>query len=239
MEQALGFTPSFKANVSSFGWIGNITDSNLLLYTWHNSPVKTMQDAMMREATMGGSGAGSISSWLTLLCNKVIGTRFKIVNGYQSASEIKLAMERGEIEGYGGSAWAAVLSSSPELVRDHLISILVQVGAHKEKDLPDVPLLDDLARSPQQKAILAFVSKAMGVGRPLGTTPGVPAERLAALRQAFDDTLEDPDFLAEAAKAGAEINPMSGAALQNIIDDLNNAPPDLKNAVKAALPDGF
>jgi tripartite-type tricarboxylate transporter receptor subunit TctC len=237
MDQALGFTPSLKANLSSFGWIGNITDSNILAYTWHSSPVKTMEDAMVREATMGGTGAGSNSTWLPFLYNNLLGTKFKVINGYQSASEVKLAMARGEVEGYGGSAWSAVFSSSPELVRDKLISILVQIGVHKEKDLPDVPLLTDLARTPQDKTILEFITKGMAVGRPVSTTPGVPAERVAALRKAFEETLADPDFLAEAAREGAEINPMDGAALQNIIDDLMSAPQDFKERVKAVLPD--
>jgi len=237
MDQSLGYTPELKADLGSFGWIGNLSDSNVLTYTWHTSPVKTMADAMLHEVTMGGTGAGSSATWLPLLYNNVLGTKFKIIEGYRSGSEVKLAMERDEVEGYSANPWSALISASPELVRDHLISILVQVGVHKEKDLPDVPLLSELARTPDERTILEFISKGMAVGRPVGTTPGVPPERLAALRKAFDETLTDPDFLAEAAKENAEINAMDGATLQKIIDDLRAAPQDLKIKVKAALPD--
>jgi tripartite-type tricarboxylate transporter receptor subunit TctC len=237
LDEALGYTPTLKADLGSFAWIGNISDSNVLTYTWHTSPVKTIQDAMVSEAKMGGTGAGSSATWLPLLYNKVLGTKFKIIDGYRGGSDVKLAMERGEVDGYSANPWSALVSASPELVRDHLISILVQVGVHKEKDLPDVPLLSELARTPKDKAILEFISKGMAVGRPVGTTPGVPIDRVAALRKAFDDTLVDPDFLAEAAKEHAEINPMNGATLQGLVDDVMATPQAIKDEVRAAMPD--
>jgi tripartite-type tricarboxylate transporter receptor subunit TctC len=236
MDQALGYTPQFKADLRSFGWVGNVSDSNVLTYTWHTSPVKTIDDAKKYEATMGGTGATSATSWLPELYNKLLGTKFKVVNGYSDGTGVKLAMERGEIDGYGANPWSALLSATPELVRDNLISILVQVGVHKEPDLPNVPLLADLATNDRDKAILEFVSKSFAVGRPIGTTPGVPPERLAALRKAFDETLVDPDFVAAAKKAHAEIKPMNGATLQALIDDILGAPQDIKDLVKAGLP---
>jgi tripartite-type tricarboxylate transporter receptor subunit TctC len=236
MDQALGFTPSFKANLSTFGWIGNVSDSNLLSYTWHTAKVKTMADAQKYVAKLGGTGAGSASTWLPVLYNKLLGTKFEIINGYKSGTEVKLAMERGEVDGYAANPWTALLSANPDLVRKHEINILVQVGVHKEKDLPDVPLMTELARDADGKAILEFISKSMSVGRPVGTTPGVPKERVEALRKAFDDTLSDPEFLAEARKANAEIAPMDGVTLQNLIDDVMNAPQSIKDKVKAVLP---
>jgi tripartite-type tricarboxylate transporter receptor subunit TctC len=236
MDQALGLTPSFKADLRTFGWIGNISDSNVLTYVWHTSPTKTMEDAKRRETTLGATGAGDTSSWIPAVYNKVLGTKFKIINGYKSGSEVKLAMEREEVEGFGSNPWSALLSASPHLVNDHLISILVQVGVRKEKDLPNVPLLSELASTPDDKAILEFIGKALAVGRPIGTTPGVPPERVAALRKAFDDTLVDPAFKEDAKHLGAEINPMDGATLQQLIEDVIGAPQDLKDKVKAVLP---
>jgi tripartite-type tricarboxylate transporter receptor subunit TctC len=195
-----------------------------------------MADAQKHAAKLGGTGAGSATTWLPVLYNRLLGAKFEIINGYRSGTEVKLAMERGEVDGYAANPWTALLSASPDLVRDHKINILVQVGVHKEKDLPDVPLLTDLARDPDAKTIFDFISKSMSVGRPVGTTPGVPAERVAALRRAFDETLTDPGFLAEAAKANAEIAPMDGVTLQKIIDDVMNAPQPIKDKVKAALP---
>jgi tripartite-type tricarboxylate transporter receptor subunit TctC len=236
MDQALGYTPTFKADLRTFGWVGNVSDSNVLTYTWFTSPVKTMADAKTRTVTLGGTGAGSATSWLPDLYNKLLGTKFKVINGYQSGSEVKLAMERGEVEGYAGNPWSALMSANPELVRDKKLSILVQIGVKKEADLPDVPLLNDLATSADDRAILEFISKSFAVGRPIGTTPGVPPERLAALRKSFDDTLVDPTFIAEAAKVGAEIKPMDGKTLEGLINDILGAPPELKEKVKAALP---
>jgi tripartite-type tricarboxylate transporter receptor subunit TctC len=236
MDQALGLTPTFKADLRSFGWIGNIGDSNVLTYVWHTSPTKTMEDAKKRETTLGATGSGDTSSWIPSVYNNVIGTKFKTIDGYKSGSEVKLAMERGEVEGFGSNPYSALMSASPQLVRDKQISILVQVGVRKEKDLPDVPLLSDFGTTAEDKAVLGFISKALAVGRPIGTTPGVPADRLAALRKAFDQTLLDKDFLSDAQKIGAEINPMNGETLQGLIGEVMGAPQDIKDKVKSVLP---
>jgi hypothetical protein len=145
-------------------------------------------------------------------------------------------MERGEVEGYGGNPLSALLSALPNALRDRQVSVLVQVGTHKEKELPGVPLLTELARNADDKAVFAYISKALSVGRPVGTTPGVPPERLTALRKAFDDTLKDPEFLADAARAHAEINPMDGVTLQKLIEDIVSTPQAVKDKVKAVLP---
>jgi tripartite-type tricarboxylate transporter receptor subunit TctC len=237
MDQALGMSPAFTADMRKFGWVGNISDSNLLAYVWHTSPTKTMADAKTRETLMGGTGPASAPSWLPIVFNNVLGTKFKIVNGYKSSGEIKLAMERGEIEGYGANPLSALLSASPDLLRNKQVSILVQVGMEKEKELPDVPLLTELASNADDKAILEFVCKSFAVGRPIGTTPDAPPERLAALRKAFDDTMMDPLFLADAKKIGADIEPMNGATLQALIDDIVGAPQAIKDKVKAVMPD--
>jgi tripartite-type tricarboxylate transporter receptor subunit TctC len=236
MDQSLGFTPSFKADLRTFGWIGNLGDSNILTYTWHTSPTKTMEDAKKRETTMGATGAGSATTWLPIVYNPVLGTKFKLIQGYKSGSEVKIAMERGEVEGYAANPWAALVSASPDLVRKNMLSILVQVGVDKEEDLPNVPLLTELTSDPDGKAILDFICKSFAVGRPIGTTPGVPPERLAALRKAFDETLTDPVFLAEAKRLNAEIKPTHGAALQTLIEGVMGAPQGIKDKVKAVLP---
>lgn len=237
MDQALGYTPTFKADLRSFGWVGNVSDSNVLTYTWFTSPVKTMQDAKTRTVTLGGTGAGSATSWLPDLYNNLLGTKFKVINGYQGGSEVKLAMERGEVEGYAANPWAALAAASPELVKNKQLYILTQVGIAREKDLPDVPLLSELATDQDSKDILTWISTAMAVGRPIGTTPGVPPERLAALRKAFLDTIKDPVFLAAAEKAGAEIKPIDGVTLQAMVDKVMSSPQSLKDKVKAVMPD--
>lgn len=237
MDKALGLSPQFKADVRSFGWIGNLGDSNILTYTWHTSPTKTMEDAKNRETTIGATGAGSATSWLPVVYNRLLGTKFKTVMGYKSGSDVKLAMERGEVEGYAANPWAALLSANPDLVKDKKLSFLTQVGIAKEKDLPDVPLLSDLAPNQEAKDILVFISQSMAVGRPVTTTPGVPADRVAALRKAFQDMVKDPVFLAAAEKAGAELKPIDGSTLEKLVNDVMGLPQEIRDKAKAILPE--
>jgi len=236
LDQALGFTPTFKADLRSFNWIGNVSDSNLLSYTWHTSPTKTMEDAKARETLMGSVGAGDLTSWITDVYNKVLGTKFKIVGGYQSVSEIRLAMERGEVEGLGANPLSDLLSVKPTALKDTTYSVFVQIGLKRDPLIPDVPLLGELTDDPERKAILEFISKGLAVGRPIGTTPGVPAERVAILRKAFDDMLADPEFIRDAEKQGAAIGPMSGETLAGLINDVLGAPQELKDKARATMP---
>jgi tripartite-type tricarboxylate transporter receptor subunit TctC len=235
-DQALGYTPSFKQDLRTFHWIGNLSDSNILTYVWHTSHIKSMDDARAREASLGSTGAGDVGSWLPAIYNSVLGTKFKIINGYQGFAQVKLAMERGEVDGFGANPLASIVSTQPQLLRDHLISILVQVGLQREKLLPDVPLLNELARNDDERQVLAFVTKAMSVGRPIGVGPGVPADRVAALRKAFDATLTDPEFIAEAKKSNMDIGPMDGATVQRLVEDVQSAPEQLRAKVRGQMP---
>lgn len=236
MDQSLDLTPSFKADLRTFGWIGNLGDSNLLSYVWHTSPIKSIEDAKKTEAKLGATGAGSPGTWLPIVYNEVLGTKFKLIHGYKGGNDVKLAMERGEVDGYSANPWSALNAASPELFKNKQITILVQVGVRKEKALPDVPLLSELASDADGTSVLEFVSKSLAVGRPVGTTPGVPAARLAALRKAFDDTLLDPVFLADAKQQGIEIDPVSGVDLERMINDVIGADKKIKDRVKAVLP---
>jgi hypothetical protein len=156
--------------------------------------------------------------------NAMLGTKFKIVNGYPGGNDATLAMERGEVEGRGSNSWATWKFTRPDWIKEKKINILVQIGLRKEQDLPDVPLLMDLATDEQDKAALRLLSAPVTIGRPLFTTPGVPAERVKALRDAFDKTMKDPDFIAAATQERLEINPVGGEELQKVVDDIVNAP---------------
>jgi tripartite-type tricarboxylate transporter receptor subunit TctC len=236
LDQALGYTPSFKQDLRTFHWIGNLSDSNILTYTWRARGITSIEDARTREVSLGSTGAGDVASWLPSLYNSVLGTRFKIINGYQGFAQVKLAMERGEVEGFGANPLSSIISTQPQLLRDRLIAILVQVGLRKEKELPDVPLLTELARTDEEREVLAFMTKAMSVGRPIGVGPGVPKERVEALRRAFDATLADPEFLAEAEKSRMEIGPMDGVTVQRLIEEVQGAPAELRAKVRAMMP---
>lgn len=234
-DQALGLTPSFKADLRTFNWIGNMSSSNQVTVVWHTSKTQSLEDAKNRETLIGSTGAGSVSTQLPALFNNLLGTKLKIIYGYADGREVDHAMERGELEGRGTNPWASYKSAQPRFVAEKLIRPIIQIGLEKEPDLPDVPLLLDQPVGPEDKPVLEFMSKAVMVGRPIGTTPGVPTARVALLRRAFDATLKDPEFMAEANKQNAEINYMSGEQLAKIIDDLIGAPPAVHERVKAAL----
>ena len=234
-DQALGLNKSLTVDLREFNWIGNMSDSNQILAVWHTSPTKTLDDAKKRETTIGTTQAGSISQQLTAVYNNILGTRLKIVFGYPDGHDVDLAMERGEIEGRGTNPWASYVAVSPHYVKDKLIIPLLQVGLRKDPDLPDVPLLKDLAKSPEDQKVLDFMSEAVAVGRPIATTPGVPKERVDALRRAFDATLKDPDFIREAERERSDISPMTGEQLATLVKDLIESSDDIKARVKLAI----
>src|ERR1043166_3104702 len=185
VDQALGMSPQLKADLREFNWIANIVHSNQLLVVWHTSPTKTIEDAKKRETTIGTTGAGSASVQYPAFYNNVLGTKFKIVFGYPGGQHIDLAMERGEVEGRGTNPYSGWMASKPTWIPQKLIIPLIQAGVEKEPALPDVPLILDQPVKAEDKPLLQFMAQASTVGRPLATTPGVPAERVAALRAAL------------------------------------------------------
>jgi tripartite-type tricarboxylate transporter receptor subunit TctC len=235
VDQALGLNPSFQADLRDFAWIGNVSSSNQVLVTWHTSPTKTLDHLMTRETVIGSSQAGSISVQMPAVLNNIVGTKIKIVFGYPDGRDINLAMERGEVEGRATNPWASYLATDPLYVQQKLIIPVIQMGMEKDRDLQQVPLMRDLARNADDQAVLDFMSKAVSVGRPIATTPGVPAERVAALRKAFDETLKDPEFIQEAKTQRAEIQAMTGVQLAQIIRDIIEAPAELRERVKVVI----
>ena len=235
VDQALGLNPSLRTDMRAFNWIGNVVNANQLIVTWHTSATKTLADAKKRVTTIGSTGAGSISTQLPAFYNNVLGTKFKIIVGYPGGQEVDLAMERGEVEGRGTNTLTGYATSKPHYLTDKLIVPLIQVGMSKEPELPDVPLLLDQGSKPEDKPLLEYMSRAITVGRPIGTSPGVPPERVAALRRAFDLTLKDPEFLAEAKAQNAEIRPMTGAELEAVVRSLIDAPKSVLDRVKVAI----
>jgi tripartite-type tricarboxylate transporter receptor subunit TctC len=234
-DQALGMSAGLKADLREFNWIANVVYSNQLLVVWHTSPTKTLEDAKKRETLIGTTGAGSASVQYPAFYNNVLGTKFKIVFGYTGGQEIDLAMQRGEVEGRGTNPYAGWMASEPTWIPQKLIIPLIQSGLEKEPELPDVPLIIDQPVKLQDKPLLQFMARAATVGRPLATTPAVPADRVAALRAAFAATIKDAEFIAAAAKEHMEIRPMSGEKLLEIIAGLLGTPLDVRDRVKAAL----
>lgn len=222
VEQAMGDT-SLQFDTRQLIYIGNPESDNNTTVTWYTTGVKTIEDATKQEVTMGATG-GSTSSQYPKAMNALLGTKFKIVVGYPGGNDIDLAMERGEVGGRGSNSWASWKATHAEWLRDKKINILVQIGLAKAPDLPDVPLLMDLAKNDEDRAVLKLLSASGAIGRPIFTTPGVPPERVKALRDAFDATLKDPAFIAQAKKQNFDLNPVEGEEMQKIVADIVASP---------------
>jgi tripartite-type tricarboxylate transporter receptor subunit TctC len=234
-DDALNLSKGLKADLKQFGWISNVVYSNQLLVVWHESPTKTLEDAKKRETTIGATGAGSVSVQIPAFLNNVYGTRFKLVFGYRGGQLIDLAMERGEVEGRGANPYSGWMSAKPTWIPEKKIIPLVQLGLTKEPELPDVPLIVDLKVKAGDRPLLEFMARAAAVGRPLATTPGVPPDRLTALRKAFMDTVKDPEFIKEAKKQNLTIRPMTAEKIQEVIFGILDTPEAIKQRMRVAL----
>lgn len=233
LEQAVG-DAGITFDTRKFTWIGTPIFENNTLVTWHTSPVKTVEDAKRMEVAVGATGFNTSAQYPQVM-NSLLGTKFKIIMGYPGGNEINLAMENGEVAGRGSNNWTSWKSTKPDWIRDKKINIIVQIGLTKAADLPDVPLLMDLAKNEDDRLALKLVSAPPMVGRPVFSTPNVPDDRTKALRDAFDATMKDPAFLEEAKKTGLDINPIGGAELQKIVADIIDTPKPVRDRLASIL----
>ena len=222
LQQAAG-DDRIKFDTTKFIYIGNPNVENNTTATWHTSRVKTIEDAKRIEAAMGATG-GSTSSQYPKAMNALLGTKFKIILGYPGGNEINLAMERGEVDGRGSNSWASWKATRPHWIAEKKINILVQIGLKKAPDLAHVPLLMELGASAEDRALLRLLSASTAIGRPIFTTPDVPADRVAALRKAFDAMVRDPAFLEDARQGHFEIDATTGEAMQKLVSEIVGMP---------------
>jgi tripartite-type tricarboxylate transporter receptor subunit TctC len=200
---------------------------------WKTSPVKTVADAQKIESTLSGTGAGSTVSIFPTVMNNVLGTKFKLIMGYRGSNEAQLAVERGEVEGHTTS-WTALKVAHPDWIRDKNVTVFVQFALNRHPELPDVPTAVDLARNDEERAILRAIMNATEVGTAFFTTPGAPADRVSALRRAFDAAMKDSDLLSEAEKMRVGVSPLPGEELQKLVAEVSNLSPELLEKVRAA-----
>lgn len=236
MPQRQMFEPDqVHFDLAKFSWIGAMNTSTTVFITWHASGVKTLEDARKKEVVMGALSATGGNSVYPLLINAFLGTRFKVVLGYQGGNTIQLAMERGEVDGRAAVVWSGLKAGWPQWIAEKKVYVLLQTGLVKEKDLPDVPLLLDLARNDEEKAIFRFVSSDSAMGFPVTAPPGIPADRLAALQKAFLDTLKDPEFVKAATERKLEIEPSTGDEVKKVVVDLIGTPKETIAKIKKGL----
>ena len=218
-------------------WIGNVNEGNNIVMMWHTAKIKSWKDLKKREYFIGATGIRGTSVQYPRIMNSILGTKFKIIHGFRGGSRINLAMERGEVEGRGSNAWASLKARAPRYLKEKLVTIPVQMGLTKEKDL-DAPLLIDLAPNEAARKVFRLISSGVRVGRPIVAPPNVPAKRVQVLRAAFDAAVRDKAFLAEAKRAKLDINPVSGVEVQKIINETLRLPKEIIDLANAALTKG-
>lgn len=232
LDEKLG-TPNVRFKTAEFNWIGRIDSLINIVFMWKTSPVKTFADAQKIESTLSGTGVGSTVAIYPTVTNNVLGTKFKLVMGYKGSGEAMLAVERGEVQGHSTS-WTAVKVAHPTWWPEKMISILVQYGLKRHAELHEIPTVVELARTDEERQILTAIMAATEVGTAFFTTPGVPADRVSALRRAFDAAMKDPELQAEAERMKLAVNPLPGEELQKVVTSVSNLAPDLLEKVRTA-----
>jgi tripartite-type tricarboxylate transporter receptor subunit TctC len=236
LDEKLG-SQGVRFKTAELNWIGRVDSLINMIFMWKTSPIKTFADAQKLPSTLSGTGAGSTVSIYPTVMNNVFGTKFKLIMGYRGSNDAMLAVERNEVEGHSTS-WTALKVAHPDWVRDKSVSLLVQFSIKRHVELPDIPTAVDLGRNDEERQILSAIMAAAEVGSAFFTTPGIPADRLAALRRGFDATMKDPEFLDEAQKTKLTVNPMAGEDLQKLVADVSNLSPALLEKVRTAYTTG-
>src|ERR1043166_492314 len=206
LDEKLG-TQGVRFRSAEFNWIGRIDSLINMVFLWHTAPVKTIDDAFKIEAKLSGTGVGSTVSIYPTVMNNVLGTRFKLIMGYKGSNDAQLAVERGEVDGHSTS-WTAVKVAHPDWRPQKKINVVVQFAVKRHPEMADVPTVVELAKTDEQRKVLSAVVNAAEIGTAFFTTPGAPPDRVEVLRRAFDATMKDPEFLAEAEKMQLSVGPL-------------------------------
>jgi tripartite-type tricarboxylate transporter receptor subunit TctC len=221
-----------KFDVRKFQWIGTITPVVQTMSVWHTTGIKSIDELRKRTVVAGASGRGAITYVFPALLNEVLGTRFKIVTGYRGGNGVNLAMERGEVQARANT-WSSWKTTRAQWLKEKKVTVIVQAGP-RARDL-DAPSLEALTKNPQDRQLVDMVVSGMRLGRPLVTSPGLPADRLAALRTAYRATMNDPAFRKEAAKLKVDVDPVYGEQLQKIAAEVVGTPKEIVTRAKALM----
>jgi len=209
-----------------FNWLGSPSSETAMVLLWHAVPVSTLAELKAREVAVGVSGANSTPAFFTRLLNATLGTKMKPINGYPGQNDVLLAMERRELDGHPSAFFSSVRSTRPTWLREKTAKAILQYGPEKLAELPDVPFAPDLVASEADKLTMQAAFAPLALGRPFLIPPGVPAERVAALRAAFAATMADAEFLAEGERMGLGLNaPRTGAQIQEVMERAYQSPP--------------
>jgi tripartite-type tricarboxylate transporter receptor subunit TctC len=224
-----------KYDPRKMSFLGSMDNTSGMCVAWAASGIKTWQDMFDKEFLVGSSGAGSQMETLPLMVNKLFGTRIKVISGYRGGNEVFLAMERGEVHGRCGSMVASITSTRPDWFPQKKVTVPFQIALERSPAFPDVPALGEFAKDTRTKQVLELVIAHMTMDKPVLLPPGVPAERVALLRKAFNDAVSDPGFIAQAQRERVQMEPVTAERVHQILDTAYAMPADVVKAANEAL----
>jgi tripartite-type tricarboxylate transporter receptor subunit TctC len=228
--QVISLRPTIKYDARKFNWIGRLTSSTSVFYTWHTSATKTLADLLRRETVVGGIGPLTDGAIFSRMTNHVLGTKIKMIQGYKGTAAANVAMEAGELEGLF-NIWEGMKSLNADWIRDKKVNLVAQFVTARHSELPNVPAIIEAAKTDEQRQVVRLFLSTGEVGRHVMMPPDVPADRVAAMRAAFVAMLKDPAFLAEAKKLKMELNPLDGEGLQKVnVNTFNVSPQAIATA---------
>lgn len=228
IKQPLLDTNGIKFEVAKFKWIGSPAQEVGVVFSWHTTPFKTIQDVQNQSMLVGAIGTGGDSQVIPFVLNSVLKTQFKVVKGYQGAAEYLLAIERGELQGSAITSWVSVLKGSRQhWIDERKINVLLQLGQNGRDELKGVPLATEMATNESDKKLLELMLSTQTVAYPFVAPPNIPIGRFEIFRNAFESVMRDEEFLKTAAEARMEVNPVSGAEIEKLIADIYASPSDV------------
>jgi tripartite-type tricarboxylate transporter receptor subunit TctC len=240
VHSSVPFAPLYGIQGASFdprkmNWIGSLNATTAICVAWHTSGIKNWQDMMSKEYVVGGTGAGSQMETMPAMLNQLFGTKMKVISGYKGGNDVYLAMERGEVAGRCGGLVSSISSTRPDWFPQKKVVVPVQVAVERSRHFPDVPAVGEFAKDEHTKQVLRLVLSPLLMDRPILLPPGAPTERIEAVRRAFHEAMNDPAFVAEAAKQHLEIEEVTGEEVAKILDAAFVMPPEVIKAAKEAM----
>jgi tripartite-type tricarboxylate transporter receptor subunit TctC len=235
MERLLGREAGHEFDATKFTWLGSVTDEPSVCVFWAKSGIRTWQDMRTKPFKVGGAGATSDQDIYANVLHNMFHLPGRLITGYPGGAEVVLAMEKGEVDGRCGWSWSSLISRDRQLLDQRLISIPVQLGVERNPDLPNVPLVMDLTADARQKLALKLIFSRQVMARPFAAPPGIPQARVNALREAFDATMKDHEFIAETTRLGLEVHPVSGPKLEQMVKEIYAYPADVVKLAADAI----
>jgi tripartite-type tricarboxylate transporter receptor subunit TctC len=216
-------------------WIGSSNRETQVSYFWHTAPIESFEEIKTKEIVVGSQAPGTTQYDYPMLVNHLFGFKFKVINGYESTPKIHLAMERGEIQGNAASNWTTLKALNPTWIAEKKVKVLAQWALRKHPDLANVPMVLDLAKNDADRQAMLLGLARLEFGRPFFLPPNVPADRVEALRRAFDATMKDKEFLADAVKFNLDVDPLTGEQVAALVEQISRTAPETAARVRAAM----